>query len=278
MNDINVLKNNGVDLDSSLEFLGDMEMYDETLNEFLNSISEKVNNLKSYKEANDMPNYAICVHSLKSDARYLGFVNLGNMAYQHEMESKAANAEFVNTHFAELINEVARTINIAKAYLVNNPAPASSTAPVAPATPAVPATPVAPVAQTAPAAPAKDAILVVDDSDMVRNFISKIFKNEFDCLLASDGQKAIEILSADNNIKGVLLDLNMPKVNGFEVLDFLKNNNLFVKYPVSIITGADDKETITRAFTYQIIDMLQKPFNEKDVKRIIERTLNYGRR
>ena len=257
MNDINVLKNNGVDLDSSLEFLGDMEMYDETLNEFLNSISEKVNNLKSYKEANDMPNYAICVHSLKSDARYLGFVNLGNMAYQHEMESKAANAEFVNTHFAELINEVARTINIAKAYLVNNPASTSSAAPASPATPA------APVAQTTPAAPAKDAILVVDDSDMVRNFISKIFNNEFDCLLASDGQKAIEILSTDNNIKGVLLDLNMPKVNGFEVLDYLRNNNLFMKYPVSIITGADDKDTITKAFQYPIIDMLQKPFNKR---------------
>ena len=50
MNDVNVLKNNGVDLNSSLEFLGDMEMYDETLGEFLKSINEKVNNLKTYKK------------------------------------------------------------------------------------------------------------------------------------------------------------------------------------------------------------------------------------
>ena len=69
----------------------------------------------------------------------------------------------------------------------------------------------------------------------------------------------------------------MPGVNGFEVLDYLKNNDLLAKYPVSIITGADDKDTIQRAFTYQIVDMLQKPFNERDVQRIIERTINYGK-
>ena len=46
----------------------------------------------------------------------------------------------------------------------------------------------------------------------------------------------------------------MPNVNGFEVLDYLKANDLFVKYPVSIITGADDRDTITKAFNYQIVD------------------------
>ena len=69
----------------------------------------------------------------------------------------------------------------------------------------------------------------------------------------------------------------MPNVNGFEVLNYLKANDLFVKYPVSIITGADDKDTITKAFNYQIVDMLQKPFNERDVKRIVERTISYGK-
>ena len=69
----------------------------------------------------------------------------------------------------------------------------------------------------------------------------------------------------------------MPGVNGFEVLDYLKENDLFNKYPVSIITGADDRDTITRAFEYKIVDMLQKPFNERDVKRIVERTISYGK-
>ena len=55
----------------------------------------------------------------------------------------------------------------------------------------------------------------------------------------------------------------------------MKKNNLFLKIPVSIISGDSSKETIDRAFTYQIVDMLGKPFNENDVKRVVERTLYF---
>ena len=75
----------------------------------------------------------------------------------------------------------------------------------------------------------------------------------------------------------MLLDLNMPNINGFEVLDYLHENNLFAKLPVSIITGDDSKETVERAFGYPIIDVLQKPFNERDVKRVIEKMVSIDR-
>ena len=258
MNDVNVLRNNGVDLESALEYLGDMEMYDETLQEFLNSVEEKKSLLLNYKSMGDMANYAIYAHSLKSDARYLGFKALAELSLNHEMEGKNANQAFVDEHFNELMNETNRMVEVAKLYLANAPVVE---------TPNIPASSIENEA----------AILVVDDSDMVRNFISRVFNNTFGVVLAGDGHQAIEELSKPNNIKGILLDLNMPNVNGFEVLDYLKQNNLFAKYPVSIITGADDKDTITKAFTYQIIDMLQKPFNERDVKRIVERTIGYGK-
>ena len=45
--------------------------------------------------------------------------------------------------------------------------------------------------------------------------------------------------------------------------------------PVSIISGDSSKETIDRAFTYQIVDMINKPFNEKSIKSVIEKTLIY---
>ena len=255
MNDINILKNNGVDLDASLELLGDMEMYDETLAEYLSSIAEKVNNLAKYKYEKDMTNYSILVHSLKSDSKYLGFTHLAELALNHEMESKNNNLEYVDDHFEELILEVKRIIQVALDYLK-----------------------VAPKKEEAKEnSEVRDSILVVDDSDMVLNFISKVFNDTFNVILASDGNKAIKELTKDNNIKGILLDLNMPNVNGFEVLEYLKLNDLFAKYPVSIITGADDRDTITKAFNYQIVDMLQKPFNERDVKRIVERTITYGK-
>ncbi|MEG1310115.1 MAG: response regulator, partial [Bacilli bacterium] len=69
----------------------------------------------------------------------------------------------------------------------------------------------------------------------------------------------------------------MPNVDGFQVLEYFKNNNLFKKIPVSIITGDDSKEAIEKAFTYPIVDMLNKPFNEHDVKVIVEKTINYGK-
>lgn len=256
MNDINILKNNGVDLEASLELLGDMEMYDETLAEYLSSISQKVNDLAKYRKEHDMNNYSILAHSLKSDSKYLGFTHLAELALNHELESKNANQDYVDTHFEELILEVKRIVQVSVDYLKIVPKTEE---------------------KESEEDNNKDAILVVDDSDMVLNFISKVFDNTFKVIIANDGNKAIKELSKENNIKGILLDLNMPNVNGFEVLDYLKTNDLFVKYPVSIITGADDKDTITKAFNYQIVDMLQKPFNEKDVKRIVERTITYGK-
>ena len=120
-------------------------------------------------------------------------------------------------------------------------------------------------------------ILVVDDSNIIRNFILKILDDSYEVISANDGKEAIDILDDErkrNDIKAVLLDLNMPNVNGFEVLDFYKNKDLFRSIPISIITGVDDKESINKAFKYPIVDILLKPFNERDVKRILEKTIN----
>ena len=122
-----------------------------------------------------------------------------------------------------------------------------------------------------------EAILVIDDSNLVANFIKKIFDNKYDVYIANDGAKAIEIINSGNadRIKCCLLDLNMPNVNGFEVLDYFQKNNLFYKMPVSIITGNDTADSVQNVFNYPVVDLLTKPFNERDIRRIIEKTLNY---
>ena len=63
----------------------------------------------------------------------------------------------------------------------------------------------------------------------------------------------------------------MPDSDGFIVLNYFKNNNLFKKYPVSIISGDDSKETIERAFTYDIVDMLNKPFSGENIRSIVRK-------
>ncbi|UKI58465.1 MAG: response regulator [Clostridium sp.] len=68
------------------------------------------------------------------------------------------------------------------------------------------------------------AILIVDDSNLVANFIKKIFNDSYDCMIAHDGAEAIEAINSPDGykIRCCLLDLNMPNVNGFEVLEYFK--------------------------------------------------------
>ena len=115
--DRSYLEQNGVDVEKGLELLGDMDMYNETIEDFLSEINEKYPKAKEYKELGDMPNYAILVHSIKSDSKYLGFTKLAELAYEHELKSKESDIEFVNSNFASLEAEINRIINIVKTYL-----------------------------------------------------------------------------------------------------------------------------------------------------------------
>lgn len=255
MKDASILTNNGVNVQKSLELFGDMATYDDTLKDFLSEIDEKLRKIKMFKEQGDMANYAILVHSLKSDSKYFGFEKLAELAYNHEMESKANNMYYVTDHYDELMTEANRILAVVKQYMGVSTGTFQQT--------------VKPIV-------IKDkTILVVDDSNVVRNFVYKIFNNEYDVLIANDGSEAINILNnnVDDKIVGVLLDLNMPNVDGFQVLDYFKNANLFARIPVAIITGEGTDENIKRAYTYPIVDMLQKPFNEINVKNIVDKLI-----
>ena len=115
--DKNLLVSNGVNVDASLDILGDIEMYNETMSDFLDEVEEKIESIKTYKEAGDMPNYAIQVHSLKSDSKYLGFTTLAELSYNHEMASKGNDVNYVNDNFDTLMSEASRIINLCKEYM-----------------------------------------------------------------------------------------------------------------------------------------------------------------
>lgn len=254
MKDVNLLINNGVDVNASLELFGDIDTYNETLEDFLNTVDEKIGNMTKYKEESDMKNYAILVHSLKSDARYLGFTKLAELSYNHEMQSKANNDIYVYDNYDELINETNRIIDLVREYLGKEKLTREN---------------------GVNEKHLDKKILVVDDSNIIRNLLKKMFNDEYEIITADDGQEALDIISKNNDLFGMLLDLNMPNVNGFAVLDYFKQNSLFSKISVAIITGDDSKETIEKAFTYTIVDVLSKPFNEMNVRRVITSMENF---
>lgn len=113
---VNFLKQNGVDVDKGIENTMDFETYDEILLEFCDTFPQEVNKFNAYKVAGDMVNYEIIVHALKSNCRTLGFMNTGEMFYQHELASKQNDINYVNEHYDELINEVNRVYAILTKY------------------------------------------------------------------------------------------------------------------------------------------------------------------
>lgn len=268
MKDIKFLEKNGVDINKSLELFGNSNTYNETIGEFLVGIHTKINQLIKFMNNKDLTNYAIYVHSLKSDARYFGFTKLADMAYEHELKSKEGDFSYIATHINDLINETNNAIVLIQEYMKDD-----DNTEVVEETP----TPQGPEDVKGEVYD-KKTILVVDDSNIIRNFVKRIFSDRYNVGTAENGEEAINIIKANQEndyIEAILLDLNMPKVDGFAVLDFMNYNGLLQKIPVSIISGDSSKETIDKAFTYQIVDMLEKPFNEQSIKMVIEKTLIY---
>ncbi len=260
MKSIKILEKNGVDIKKSLELFGDINTYNETIGEFLVGIHTKIKQLITFMENKDMQNYAIYAHSMKSDARYFGFTKLGDIAYEHELKSKAGDLYYVTTHINSLIEETNKAIILIQEYMNGEEAEEA----------------LENVEVEADDVLDKKTILVVDDSNIVRNFVKRVFNDKYNVGIAKDGEEAIKVIKAnmDNDyIEAILLDLNMPKVDGFAVLEFMRQNSLLSKMPVSIISGDSSKETIDKAFTYEIVDMLEKPFSEQGVKRIVDKTI-----
>lgn len=114
----------------------------------------------------------------------------------------------------------------------------------------------------------KPQILVVDDSKVIRLAARKMLGEEYDVILAEDGQIAWEMLQTDQTISVVFTDLSMPNMNGMDFLKNIRNSNLehITSLPVIIMTGHDDSETMKQAvFDAGATDFIAKPFESIDL-------------
>ncbi len=111
------LKESGIDVDASIELLGDIDMYNETLKDFLTESETRLPKMEEYKNNNDLNNYAILSHAMKSDSKYLGFKKLAELSLNHELKGKENNLEYVKNNYQELMDEANRIIEVVKNYL-----------------------------------------------------------------------------------------------------------------------------------------------------------------
>jgi len=112
-------------------------------------------------------------------------------------------------------------------------------------------------------------ILIVDDSKLDMILISSILE-EHEVLEAYDGLECMEVLNKNKNIDIIILDLKMPRMNGFEVLEMKRNNPEIKDIPVIILTCMDEVENEIRGLDLGAVDYIRKPLNLASLRKRVE--------
>ena len=117
-------------------------------------------------------------------------------------------------------------------------------------------------------------ILIVDDSEMNRMILSEMLKGEFEILEAENGSVCLDMLSRyEMKISLILLDIVMPGMDGFGVLEYMNRNNLIKDIPVIMISGEDSGEVIKQAYEMGGSDYIKRPFDMEVVHRRVLNTI-----
>ncbi len=113
----------------------------------------------------------------------------------------------------------------------------------------------------------RQQILIVDDEEINRAILNEMFRHEYDMLEAANGQEAIDQIENNQNIVLILLDIVMPVLNGFKVLNYMQEHDLIDKIPVILITAESVRDSEDKAYAYGVADVMHKPFYPHIVKR-----------
>ena len=120
----------------------------------------------------------------------------------------------------------------------------------------------------------KPTILVVDDMTTTLLLLHDLLKDTYEVKIAKSGTKALEILDAPNDIDLILLDIEMPDINGYDVCKRIKNNETIKNILIIFITGRTSQEDEEYGLNLGAIDYITKPFNKAIVKLRIKNYLN----
>ena len=120
----------------------------------------------------------------------------------------------------------------------------------------------------------KSQILLVDDSAMSRMILKEILGGDYSILEAENGQECLEKMQAEaGNIALVLLDINMPVMDGFEVLKAMNVNHTIEDIPVIMISSDDSDAAIRRSYELGASDYVNRPFDARIVYRRVTNTI-----
>lgn len=122
--------------------------------------------------------------------------------------------------------------------------------------------------------PQKQEILIVDDSNINREILSEMLGNEYIIHEAASGEECIDLLSQyGTGISLVLLDIIMPEMDGFEVLDYMAEHHWIDDIPVIMISSEDSASSIRKAYEFGVSDYISRPFDSRVVYQRVFNTI-----
>ena len=119
----------------------------------------------------------------------------------------------------------------------------------------------------------KANILIIEDHDAVRLLLGLTFKRQFTVVTKRDGLEGLAWLAAGNFPDLIILDMQMPRLNGIGFLRQLRSSGMFNQIPVLLVSGNNDANENAELFDLGIVDFIPKPFNPtllyEKVKKIV---------
>ncbi len=118
-------------------------------------------------------------------------------------------------------------------------------------------------------------ILVVDDATVNRELLREMLEESYEIEMAENGHQALrKLLEYKAELSAVLLDLQMPEMDGYAVIDAMKGNGWLEQIPVLVISGENAAEVESRCLEIGVSDFIHKPFDGSIVKNRVKNTID----
>lgn len=117
----------------------------------------------------------------------------------------------------------------------------------------------------------KPTILIAEDEEINRTILREILKDKYRVIEAENGNQAVFCIQAETDtISLIILDIHMPKLNGFGVIDYLNESGLNEKIPVIITTSDESTDVLVQGKKNKVADIVYKPFRAADIRSSVD--------
>ena len=117
----------------------------------------------------------------------------------------------------------------------------------------------------------KPVILIAEDDEINRTILTEILKDSYEVIEAEDGERAVAVIESEGERLNLLLvDIHMPVINGFEVIEYIHEHNLAEHIPVIITTADQSADVLLSGKKYRVADIVYKPFKAGDIRKSID--------